>query len=469
MRMNTAKFFLLPAFCFLFSFVFVQADEYSSDSFNVSNPVINTGGSFSSSTSFQILGAISQLVTGTSTSVTFGVNPGFFYFPFASSPVATAVAGNGQVSLSWSLSQGYLGWNVSGYNVGQSTAPGGPYSYSASLGSGNSSTRTGLTNGTKYYFVIRAEDAFGNSVATSTEVSSTPVAPTAVCGDGTCNGSETCSSCAADCGKCITGGGGGGGGGGGAPIISSTKVILKGMAYPGATINILKDGSVVAAIQVGTGANFEREIAVAGGLYTFSVFALDIEGRRSLTFSFTVNVPSGIATTISDIILSPTIGADKSQVKFGNDIKFFGYSYPQSQINVIINSKEQLVDKTNSDRLGYWAYDFNSGNLEMGDHTTKSQAVITPGNLNSPLSEALIFRIGDQDIAFGKLPFFKPGAPVCSKKGDINNDGKVNIVDFSILLYFWNKKNPSNACVDLNGDGAVNLFDFSIMLYWWTG
>ncbi len=47
-------------------------------------------------------------------------------------------------------------------------------------------------------------------------------APT--CGDGTCSGGETCSTCAADCGACggstSLGGGGGGGGGGGSPSLT---------------------------------------------------------------------------------------------------------------------------------------------------------------------------------------------------------------------------------------------------------
>jgi hypothetical protein len=58
---------------------------------------------------------------------------------------------------------------------------------------------------------------------------------------------------------------------------------------------------------------------------------------------------------------------------------------------------------------------------------------------------------------------------LCDPHGDINKDGKINIVDFSILMYFWGQTNPSNPCADLNKDGIVNLTDFSIMLYWWTG
>jgi hypothetical protein len=58
---------------------------------------------------------------------------------------------------------------------------------------------------------------------------------------------------------------------------------------------------------------------------------------------------------------------------------------------------------------------------------------------------------------------------LCDTHGDLNKDGKINIVDFSILMYFWNQTNPSNPCADINKDGIVNLTDFSIMLYWWTG
>jgi hypothetical protein len=248
---------------------------------------------------------------------------------------------------------------------------------------------------------------------------------------------------------------------------------LKGRAYPNANLTIFKDGTVVSTIKVGSSANFEQDVFVSGGIYTFSLYAISSDNQRSLTSSFTTSVPAGSATTISDIVIAPTIGADKSQVKIGNDINFFGYAYPQSQINVIINSEEPIIDKTNSDKFGYWDYKLNSQNLETGDHTAKSQTV-TPDSLKSPFSESVAFKVGDNDVAAGKLAagisFITPAAPAaCNKNGDINNDKKINIVDFSIMLYFWNQRNPKNVCADLNGDGIVNLFDFSIMLFWWTG
>jgi len=55
-----------------------------------------------------------------------------------------------------------------------------------------------------------------------------------------------------------------------------------------------------------------------------------------------------------------------------------------------------------------------------------------------------------------------------STKADLNNDGKTNLIDFSVEAFWYKKKNPP-AKVDLNGDGVVNLIDFSIMAYYWTG
>src|SRR3989344_390915 len=430
----------------------VSAEEFTSSSFKVLEPVLQPAG-YSTSSGYSLIGTISQIAIGTSTASSFNLSGGFLYYPFASSPVVTATAGDGQVSLSWTASQGFLGWTVSGYNVGRSTAPGGPYTFSASLGNVTSSTRTGLTNGTTYYFVVRAEDAFVNNIATSSEVSSAPVAAPV---------SPT---------PTPTPSVGGGGGGGGLPptLPHLTKVLIKGRAYPAASITIFKDGTTAATPKADQNGNFEAEIGANAGIYTFSIYAIDSENRRSLTTSFTTNIPSGQTVTISDIVLSPTIGADKSQVKFGNDIKFFGYAYPASQINVIINSEHGIADTAESDKFGFWDYVLDSGSLEKGDHTTKTQTV-TQDSLISPFSESLAFRVGDSDTLFSKLPALRPAAPAaCNKNGDINNDGRVNIIDFSIMLFFWNQRSPKNPCADINGDGIVNLFDFSIMLFWWTG
>ncbi len=61
-----------------------------------------------------------------------------------------------------------------------------------------------------------------------------------------------------------------------------------------------------------------------------------------------------------------------------------------------------------------------------------------------------------------KFPTPSPTPP--PKIGDINGDGAVNVVDFSILLSKWN---TADIGADLNGDGIVNVVDFSILLSNW--
>ena len=67
-----------------------------------------------------------------------------------------------------------------------------------------------------------------------------------------------------------------------------------------------------------------------------------------------------------------------------------------------------------------------------------------------------------QSISF----FVGSGGTGKSYLADLNGDGKVNLADFSILLYYWGTSTP---LADLNGDGKVDLQDLSILLYYWTG
>jgi len=66
-----------------------------------------------------------------------------------------------------------------------------------------------------YWFKVKARALSEVNWAAASEQFIASEAPAPSCGNGSCSGGETCSTCPADCGEC---GGGGGGGGGGAPI-----------------------------------------------------------------------------------------------------------------------------------------------------------------------------------------------------------------------------------------------------------
>ena len=89
-----------------------------------------------------------------------------------------ATAGSSQVSLSWTGPASDGGPLVTGYHIYQGITPGGEsFNAPVTTATGTSATVTGLTNGTTYYFVVRAVNATGEGPS-SNEVSATPVAAT---------------------------------------------------------------------------------------------------------------------------------------------------------------------------------------------------------------------------------------------------------------------------------------------------
>ena len=52
---------------------------------------------------------------------------------------------------------------------------------------------------------------------------------------------------------------------------------------------------------------------------------------------------------------------------------------------------------------------------------------------------------------------------------DFNDDGRCDIIDLSILLFYYDQSGPTVKRYDLNNNGVVNFIDVSVLLYYWTG
>ena len=239
--------------------------------------------------------------------------------------------------------------------------------------------------------------------------------------------------------------------GGGAPPLPAT-VIFEGRAYPKAFLTLLKDDRVAATFFAENSGLFKKELTgISGGTYTFGIFAEDTEGRKSVTLSFTIGILGGTTTTISRIFVPPTISLFPVEVERGDEINISGQVFPKSRVDIFISPGE-IMKEIIATEEGKWVYKLDTTPLTEGEYRIRAKAFFGEGE-QSQFSQALSFSL---------LPSKCRGA-------DLNFDGKVNIVDFSILLYFWGQKKPANRCADINFDGIVNIVDFSIMMYWWTG
>ena len=236
-----------------------------------------------------------------------------------------------------------------------------------------------------------------------------------------------------------------------------TRVVVRGKAYPHAEVHILIDGQVIGIVDADAKADFYFESdEITAGVASFGFWSQDTGGLKSTLLTLTLRVISGAVTNISGVNIAPSINVDKNSVRQGEPIKIYGQTVPDTKINVHIHSNEEFVKESKSTNDGNWEIDFDTTPLEIDFHTAKALFVVEQDDniIKSGFSRSVSFHVG------------KVGGEAACAEADLNHDGRVNLTDFSILLFHWG---TDNECADQNQNGTVDLVDFSIMMYYWTG
>lgn len=282
------------------------------------------------------------------------------------------------------------------------------------------------------------------------------------CDDGT-NTSD--GFCTADC-KIVpvaTGGGGGGGGGGPRPSggsqteLGDTQISIRGQAYPNVTLNIIIDTETVGTVQTNNTGQFEFLTSASPGTATLGVWAQDNQGVRSVTFNTTFDVTQAAITNINNVMLPPTLSLSSNQVNPGDVVVASGQSIPNATVEVQLSPGGQTFTTT-AGANGRWQTEINTQGLAITQHTVRARSITG----TAPLTTRSAFSRSEQ-LAVGV-------DGVAVSNADLNRDGRVDLIDFSILIFWWQTDGgTSDPPADINGDGIVNLADFSILLFNWTG
>jgi len=278
-------------------------------------------------------------------------------------------------------------------------------------------------------------------------------------------------------GSAGTGGSGGGGGGGTGPTSGSSagggfestdgpyrsgdaRVVITGYAFPRSTVYALVDGNIVENVRASNDGQYSITVdKIARGVYTFGVYALDAAQNRSSTFSTSFTVTGARTSALSNINIAPTIKATPDPVSPGTNLILSGYALPSATVT-IENEKDGTATSRQtitvpSDANGVWSTTINTNNFSVGTYKARAKAEQVSG-VTTNFSGYKLYGVGQNAIK--------------QINADLNRDSKVNLVDFSILLFWWNTDGgTSDPAADINADGKVNLTDFSILLFNWTG
>ena len=252
--------------------------------------------------------------------------------------------------------------------------------------------------------------------------------------------------------------------GGGGETPAPTEVNFFGKAYPNSTVAFLKEAVFVENTTANFSSDFEiNATGLTGGTYLFSFYSEDLYGTQSSLVTMSVDVVDSATTIVSNIFLPPTINTDKSSVKQEENITIFGQTTGGSDVIIefgLASTSSSTIAIVEGGGDGLYEYILDTTALSLGDYNVKAKTDL--GAVETSYSKIISFSIEEKEE---EEPDFL--------MADLNDDGKVDVVDFSIAA-FWYKQILSEdfALIEaerLNNDGKINLIDFSMIAYYWTG
>lgn len=269
------------------------------------------------------------------------------------------------------------------------------------------------------------------------------------------------------------------------PTLSDTIVIFRVLAAPGSLVTIRRQGTILVTVTADRTARLDVTLNnQPTGILSYSIEAEDILKRRGHEETFLLAISPGTTTTVSGVFLGPTLAADKKEIALSDSVTLVGATAPLSEISAFVLRTDSLpaqpptqnqafpippetkVFRATAREDGFWTRAISGADLGLGEFGAGARAS-SPSGAISAFSTPIFFKVFS-----AAAPAPAPAAPEdpCSGKApaDINCDDLVNLVDFSILLFFWRQSRPDNPRADINQDGSVNLTDFSILLFNWS-
>lgn len=275
-------------------------------------------------------------------------------------------------------------------------------------------------------------------------------------------------------------------------------VEFSGVAAPGAAVTILRGSTELSTFTADSSAGFDQTYNdQPTGQQIYEIRAVDTAGHNLAPMSFALDLVVGTTTTVSDIFLGPSIAVNPSTVTLGGLVAVSGQTYPGSTVTATVSTSDTGTAVAGID--GRWTVTFSSSDFGLGTFSVYARA----NSSIAGLSELSL------NATFAVIPVTVPptntntntnnntntttntntnrntntttpptntnsGSPIpiiCIGKSsaDLNCDGRVNLIDLSVLLFFWQQRSPSNNRADISDEGQVGMVDFSILLFQWTG
>jgi hypothetical protein len=238
-------------------------------------------------------------------------------------------------------------------------------------------------------------------------------------------------------------------------VVAPTKVEFSGQSYPGSKLEVFfksnRDSAYRSTPQAVYDVSADGTFSVSytglfGGNYIFGLQAVDKNGNNSGIVPASVDLLSADKLIVRNLFLPPTLNFLRTSVRVGDVVSINGYAAAGSTVEIEIDGNlSGATAKAGID--GAYKTLVGTAQFATGTHTVRVRQ--KSGGKTSVYSS-------NKSFVVSKIFF-----PVT----DLNNDGKIDVSDWSIFLSLWNSKGQeARKRIDFNGDGKVDLADFSVFM-----
>lgn len=250
---------------------------------------------------------------------------------------------------------------------------------------------------------------------------------------------------------------------------NNASITINGFAPPNAFVIVMMDGGVAGTTVADGNGNFQKKLSGIEQNRTCAIalYGFDSNSRQTQTVSFNVDTLPHTDHVVNNIVLPPTISISSNQISLSQAMTVSGSAYPSSDILLFFQGASSLTPVVRTDSEGNWSYVFipEDNGIGTGNYGVYAKEVVA-GGYTSEQSQTQDFSV--------RAVFPDPSATTDEEDegdaegfcalADLNCDGSIDMIDFSILMYFWELENPENPRADINGNGQVDLADYYIML-----